>query len=349
MIEAPGTSVKGTVELDGNGEVLTANLPVFNLSDGDKALLKAERGPDGALRVMMRGDVYDGRGFVKSTMAGPSADQAKQPVRDLDIDIRLGTVAGFHGETLRGLDLRMSRRGGNIISFGMNAKLGRDAPIVGDLRSRGGRGGNVFYVEAADAGAFFRFTDTYPKIFGGEMWVTMDPPTSDAQAPQDGILNIRDFSVRGEAALDRVAAGAVAPGSAAVGAARPGVEFSRMRVEFTRTQGRFAIREGIVKGPMIGATTDGYIDYLRDEVRMRGTFVPFYGLNNMFGQIPLFGIFLGGGNNEGLLGLTFEVVGPPGAPTLRVNPISAVAPGLLRKFFEFPTGTPQQSYVDPNR
>src|SRR5256885_3460175 len=52
------------------------------------------------------------------------------------------------------------------------------------------------------------------------------------------ILNIRDFSVRGEAALDRVAAGAVAPGSAAVGAARPGVEFSRMRVEFTRTQGR---------------------------------------------------------------------------------------------------------------
>jgi hypothetical protein len=349
VIEAPGTSVKGTIELDGNGDVLTANLPVFNLSDGDKALLKAERGPDGALRVMMRGDVYDGRGFVKSTMAGPSADQAKQPVRDLDIDIRLGTVAGFHGESLRGLDLRMSRRGGNIISFGMNAKLGRDAPIVGDLRSRGGRGGNVLYVEAADAGAFFRFTDTYPKIFGGEMWVAMDPPTSDAQAPQDGILNIRDFSVRGEAALDRVAAGAVAPGSAAVGAARPGVEFSRMRVEFTRTQGRFAIREGIVKGPMIGATTDGYIDYLRDEVRMRGTFVPFYGLNNMFGQIPLFGIFLGGGNNEGLLGLTFEVVGPPGAPTLRVNPISAVAPGLLRKFFEFPTGTPQQSYVDPNR
>jgi len=94
-----------------------------------------------------------------------------------------------------------------------------------------------------------------------------------------------------------------------------------MRVEFTRTLGRFAIREGIVKGPMIGATTEGYIDYLKDDVRMRGTFVPFYGLNNMFGQIPLFGIFLGGGNNEGLVGLTFEVVGSPSSPTLRVNPI----------------------------
>ena len=118
----------------------------------------------------------------------------------------------------------------------------------------------------------------------------------------------------------------------------PGVEFSRLRVDFTRTLGRFAIREGLVRGPLIGATAEGHIDYLREEVRMRGTFVPFFGLNNMFGQIPVFGLFLGGGSNEGLVGLTYEVVGPPGAPVLRVNPISVVAPGLIRKFLEFPTG-----------
>ena len=45
---------------------------------------------------------------------------------------------------------------------------------------------------------------------------------------------------------------------------------------------------------MIGATIEGYIDYMRDDVHMRGTFVPLYGLNNMFGQIPIFGLFLGG-------------------------------------------------------
>jgi hypothetical protein len=127
-----------------------------------------------------------------------------------------------------------------------------------------------------------------------------------------------------------------------------------MRVEFTRTHGRFAIREAIVRGPLIGATAEGYIDYLREEVRMRGTFVPFFGLNNMFGQIPVFGVFLGGGSNEGLVGLTYEVVGPPGAPILRVNPISVVAPGLIRKFFEFPAGgatgtTRPQNFGDPNR
>jgi hypothetical protein len=122
-----------------------------------------------------------------------------------------------------------------------------------------------------------------------------------------------------------------------------------LRVEFTRSLGRFTVRDGLLKGPTIGGTVDGYIDYHRDDVRMRGTFVPLYGLNNMFGQIPIVGMFLGG-SNEGLLGVTYEVVGPPSAPVLRVNPISAVAPGLLRKFFEFPTGTmAPQSYADPAR
>ena len=82
---------------------------------------------------------------------------------------------------------------------------------------------------------------------------------------------------------------------------------------------------------------------------LRGTFVPLYGLNNAFGQIPIVGLFLGGGDKEGLVGITYEVAGPPGAPTLRVNPISVAAPGLLRKFFEFPSSLPGERFPDVTR
>ena len=342
MLEAPGMAVKGVLEIDSACEVQSASFPVFHLAPDDRASLRADRGPDGTLRVTVRGDLIDGRSFVKSALAGPPGKQ-KQDSKDIDLDLKLGTVVGYHGETLRGLDLRVSRRSGIITSFALNAKLGRDTtPLVGDLRGRGTANRQIVFVESNDAGAFFRFTDTYSKLIGGEMWVALDPQSAD-KAPQEGILNVRDFTVRGEAALDRVAGAAPQPGMPS-----PGVEFSRMRVEFTRSLGRFTIREGIVRGQAIGATVDGYVDYTRDEVRMRGTFVPLYGLNNMFGQIPIFGLFLGG-SNEGLLGVTYEVVGPPGAPVLRVNPISAVAPGLLRKFFEFPTTTSgaAQSYAQP--
>jgi hypothetical protein len=327
VIDGSGTSVKGSIEFDADGQVTSANLPVFALSDGDKANVKIERGSDGQLKVTMRGEVYDGRGFVKSSLGSSSRDKTAHAGPDLDLDLKLGAVAGFNGEAIRAVDVRVSRRNGQIRTFTMNGKLGTDTPLIGDLRGRGNGGKQqVVYFETNDAGSLFRFTDTYPKMFGGQMWVAMDPPAGD-QSPQDGVLNIREFIVRGEAGLDKVVTGAP-------GGAPNGVQFSRLRVEFTRAPGKLILRDGVLRGPIVGATMEGQIDYANSDVRLRGTFIPLYGLNNAFGQIPIVGLFLGG-EKEGLVGITYQVVGAPGRSVLQVNPISAVAPGIFRKPFEF--------------
>jgi len=328
-IAGSGATVKGSLELNDAGDIISANFPAFSVSDGDKVSLKADRGSDGVLRVAMRGDIFDGTNFVKSSLAGVTADKPKQKQVDLDLDIKIATVVGYNGETLRGLDLKLMRRGERIRSFAMNAKIGRDTPLNGDLRLRASDKHQVIFFETDDAGALFRFTDMYPRMFGGQMWVAMDPPTPD-QAPQIGTLYIRNFVVRGEPGLDRVVSGA--PGQAP-----SGVDFSEMHCEFTRVPGRMSVRDGVVRGPVVGATIEGQIDYVKDDVRLRGTFVPFYGLNNMFGQIPIVGIFLGAGSNEGLLGITYETSGPPNAPRITVNPVTAIAPGLLRKFIPTPS------------
>jgi hypothetical protein len=334
VIDGGGVAIKGSLEVDQNGDLMNANFPTYSPSEGDKTSLKAERGPDGVLKVTMRGDVFDGRGFLKSAISGSNSgkDDAKSKLKttDFDIDLKLGAIAGFYGEAVRGVDLKISRRNGAVKSFALSGKLGRDTPVTADLRSPEKGGREVIYIETNDAGAFFRFNDIYSKMIGGQLALAMDPPSADPGA-KEGLINVRDFSVKGEAALDRVAAGGAA-------GAQNGVSFSRLRAEFTRQNGQLAIREGVVKGPTIGATIEGSIDYPANQVRMSGTFVPLYGLNNMFGQIPIVGLFLGGGSNEGLFGVTYEVVGTPMAPVLRVNPISAMAPGVLRKIFEFNTG-----------
>ena len=339
-ITGSGTNVKGTVELDAASDIVAANFPVFSMSDGDKVSLKADRANDGVLRVALRGDVFDGTKFVKSSLAGVAPDKSKERQTDLDLDVKLGAVVGHNGETLRGLDLKLMRRGGRIRSFAMNAKIGRDTPLNGDLRVRARDNHQVIYFETDDAGALFRFTDMYPRLFGGQMWVAMDPPTPE-HPPQEGTLYIRNFVVRGEPGLDRVVAGA--PGQVS-----GGVQFSEMHCEFTRVPGRMAVRDGVVRGPVVGATIEGQIDYVKDDVRLRGTFVPFYGLNNMFGQIPIVGLFLGAGSNEGLLGITYEAVGPPSAPRITVNPVTAIAPGLLRKFIPSPD-TFDHNFIPPSR
>jgi hypothetical protein len=327
LIEGAGGGVKGTIELDASGEVQSANFPSYGFSDGDRASLKIERGPEGALRAVMRGEVYDGRGFVKSAAGGTSANPnpKRRPV-DVDFDMKLGAVVGFNGEALRGVELKLSRRAGEIRSFGLNAKIGRDATLTGDLRGRS-TGRSVIYLESSDAGAFFRFIDVYSRMTGGQVSLAMESPAADNSTLQ-GTLNVRNFAVHDETQLER----AVNNGTQA---RRNAIDFSGMRVEFTRMPGRAALRDGVVRGPLLGGTIDGVVDYAHDDVHLRGTLVPLYGPNNLLGQIPLVGLFMGG-EKEGLFGITYEVVGRPGNPVLRVNPISALAPGLLRKVFEFP-------------
>jgi hypothetical protein len=344
LIDGQGVLAKGTVELDPDGDLQSANFPVFATSDGDKASVRVDRVSDGALRVVMRGDVYDGRNFIKAAMAGPSDPRIKAKHPDLDIDIKLGVVAGNLGETVRGLDWRMSRRGGKIRTFSLNAKIGRDTPLVGEMRARVNNGKPVLYFETNDAGALFRFTDVYQRMIGGKIWIGMDPPAQDGSA-QEGIINVSSFSIRGENALDQVVQNSP---NAGLNNNNNNIEFSQARAGFVRSPGRMTVKDGVLRGPMIGATVEGNIDYVRDQVSMRGTLVPLFGLNNMFGQIPIVGLFLGGGSNEGMFGITYEVGGTTSNPRPIINPISAIAPGVLRKFFEFRAAPDQdRSFADP--
>jgi hypothetical protein len=334
-LESQGGLAKGSVELDQSGDLVSANFPVFALSGGDQVSLRAERGAEGVLQVHVRGEVYDGRQFIKSSLASEPQGGAKQKQPDLDLDVRIGAVAGNNGEAVRGIELKLSRRAGRIRSFNMKARIGRDAPLIGELRLRSRDNHQVLYLETDDAGALFRFADFYPRMQGGKMWMAMDPPTRE-NTPQLGVVSVQNFVIRGEPALDRVM-------SNAPDKARSAVEFTELRAEFTRVAGRMMIRDGVVRGPAVGATIDGQIDLVRDDMRLHGTFVPLYGLNNMFGKIPIVGLFLGGGSNEGLVGITYEAAGPPGSPRVTVNPISAVAPGLLRKFIPTPGAFEQRN------
>jgi hypothetical protein len=349
VIDGPGVSIKGSLEVDQNGDLINANFPTYSPSEADKTSLKAERGADGLVRVTMRGDVFDGRGFLKSAISGNQGREADSKSKtkniDLDVDLKFGAVVGFNGEAVRSAEVKLLRRGGIYRSFMLSGKIGRDTPVTAELVGRGpqGQGRDLIILKTNDGGAFFRFTDTYSKMMGGQMTLALEPPTPDGGA-KEGLLNVRDFSVKGEAALDRTAAG----GPASV---PNGVAFSALRAEFTRQNGMLAIREGVVKGPSIGLTIEGTIDYFGNQVRMSGTIVPLYGLNNMFGQLPVLGLFLGGGSNEGLFGVTYEVVGSPGQPVLRINPISAILPGVMRKIMDFNTGkqyAPAEFHANPN-
>src|SRR3978361_75292 len=111
VIDGGGVLIKGALEVDQNGDLINANFPIYSPSEGDKTSLKADRGSDGVMKLTMRGDVFDGRGFLKSVISGREADaKTKTKNIDFDVDLKLGAVAGYSGEAVRSVDVKMSRR-----------------------------------------------------------------------------------------------------------------------------------------------------------------------------------------------------------------------------------------------
>src|SRR5690606_21165804 len=67
------------------------------------------------------------------------------------------------------------------------------------------------------------------------------------------------------------------------------VQFERGYAEVARGQGRVSLDRGILRGPMIGVSFQGLLSDGNGNMAMTGTFMPAYGLNRIFGEIPIIG------------------------------------------------------------
>ena len=159
--------------------------------------------------------------MVKASMGGQPRDPKSKSIADIDLDIKIGAVAGFNGEALRGLDLRIVRRAGVVRSFNLNGKLGVDASILGrharTQQQRHRQAADLYRKQrrrfAVQVHRHVRENDGRADV--GRRWIRRRP----TMRRRTAYLNVRDFSIRGEAALDRVVAGAP-------GAAPNGVDFT---------------------------------------------------------------------------------------------------------------------------
>jgi hypothetical protein len=294
--------------------------------------------------------VADARPFIRSltSPAGASAREGREkepPARDFEVDLSANILTGYNEEALTGAALKATVRGKELRALQFNGKL-RSAPVSAQLARFGDKGAPVLVVESQDAGATLRFVDVYRRMLGGAL--TLQVTTGDG--PQRGILTVQQFTLKDEPALKRIASTQSQSGTMEerANAVVPRfdtneVEFTRLRAEFGRSASRLEFRDAAIWGAQVGFKASGWIDYGRDRTDISGTFVPAYGLNNAFAQVPLFGPILGGGQNEGLFAVNFRISGQASAPTLTVNPLSAVAPGFLRKLFGAGSGQTEAS------
>ncbi len=335
-LTSEGVEIAGSVNLTKAGDLESAQFSRFALRATDDAELRLSR--EGRQYVVdFRARRFDGRGLVAS-LTRETSGKGGGDKTSLRLSASIEQLTGFNGVSLSGVKLALATAGGETRSLSLSGATSGRARFTLALEGKGAE--RVLNGTIQDTGALLRFADVYKRMRGGVGILSVSMPSA---KDWTGRFKIKRLAITEDPAIRALArTPAVTETRDArrqqllAGAERSGeATFSALDLEFRRAGDALTITEGTLAGPTIGGTVSGRVDLATRTLDMTGTFVPIFALNNLFAKIPILGFALGGGSDEGLIGVTYKLTGAIGDPVLTVNPASAMAPGIFRKIFEY--------------
>jgi len=337
QLQADGVDVAGSVDLTADGDLSRLSFERFQLRPDDSASLSVSRSGSG-YQVAIRGERFDARGLIRQMRADGSEGGENGLGGSLEVSADIDRVMGFNGARIDNLEGQVTFSPTQLRGTDLKGLLNGREPFEFKLQTVDGgrRVDGVF----GDTGTLLKFLDLYERMRGGygNLTVSMASDTN-----WSGIFSVRNLSITNDPAIETLrqrrdlfetddAGRVLIPGRDKSGG---DAGFETLEITFTRAGDVLTITRGALQGAVFGGTVSGTVNLLTQNMDLTGTFVPIYALNNIFANIPILGFALGGGSGEGLLGVTYRVSGPLTEPVLSVNPVSAIAPGIFRKMFEF--------------
>jgi uncharacterized protein YhdP len=187
-------------------------------------------------------------------------------------------------------------------------------------------------VQTNDLGSTLRALNLHDGLIGGRVQIEGNRPQSPAGAPMQGRLQVREFTVQQAPVLARILAAASLPGLLKL-MNNDGLAFTQLAGDFTLADGAITTKQLRLHGGALGLTAKGTVNVKASTIDLKGTIIPFYGLNTLLSHVPLLGTLLSGGKGEGLIALAYYLTGKLANPDVAVNPASVLTPGFLRSIF----------------
>lgn len=327
-------AIAGNVKLSGGG-LASARFDKVLLNKGDSARVDVARQGKG-YSVNVNGAAFDARSLVKLVLGDSDGSGASSGGAAVSVEASIDRLGGFNGETLSNMQLSYKSGQGGKSSYTVSGVTDNGGAVTMNSGTEGG--GRVMRVQSADAGSLVAFLDIYDHMRGGDVDLTL---SGQGDGPMRGQVDAQDFFVVDEPRLGSIVSTTPSGSSRSLNQAvkrdidTSRVQFQRAYATVEKGTGYLKITEGVLRGTTIGATFQGTLFDKNGNINMTGTFMPAYGLNRLFGELPIIGALLGNGRDRGLIGVTFKLEGKAAKPQLQVNPLSVIAPGIFRQIFEF--------------
>ncbi len=343
-------TLQGTIRLNSRtGRMNSFSFPNVSFKLIHNMALVGKLRDNGVLRMSARVKEVDGMRLLRNKFfkkAGKSRRGVQEkPGQDIDLEAKIDLITGGNGAFVSHSQLDIKKRRGKLTQLNFKGKMNGQS-FVGVRLDKNASGNRVLKAESADAGSTFRMLGLYPNVKGGKLSLIVDMDAKGVKG-KSGTLWVKNFDVitskkietrmnsREVFSNDLISKNKSRNSRNRTKVMQTRMEFSQLKAPFSFGDGQFILHDSYVNGPVIGATLRGRIDFRTDRMNLGGTYVPLYDVNSAIGEIPVLSSLLVGRKGEGVFGVTFAIEGPTAKPTVIVNPVSILAPGVFRQIFDF--------------
>lgn len=289
---------------------------------------------DGALNIKAKGPVFDLMPFLASTEsseAEPDPLAPKKKERAMKISLSADKMPALGEQTINKAKAYMEfDTDGDVTQVEYDGLIGKGEISVRFKPDETGK--RAFRLETNDAGSALKGFVAYENIVGGILRIYGEPKGGDLRGDLYGSMQMENFRVVKAPALTRILSLMSLTGVTQL-LGNEGLVFSKMESGFEwrfRPEGNLLIiKDGKTSGSSIGLTFSGVIDRGKKTCDIAGTIIPMTEINSFLSKIPLVGTILGGPG--GLIAATYSMKGPTKDPRVTVNPLSVLAPGIIRR------------------
>jgi uncharacterized protein YhdP len=284
---------------------------------------------EGGWRIDLHGPTLDLSHWIKDFRQ--SSRQSSGGDGPLQIDARLGRLVIGPQREVRDIAAKLSREGADWRAAEFDARFPNGHRL--SLRSANEAGRRDLTFRSDDMGSMLSLLDITDNIVGGQVTVTGQAVEKAGKQVVAGHIEGADYALVRAPVFARLlslpsfsGAGSMLEGS--------GIPFTTLRGDFAYGEDRLVLDNLVAYGGAIGVTGNGVAELGRDRLDLQGTIVPAYALNSILGNVPVIGPLLLGGEGQGLFAANYRVTGSAADPQVSVNPLSALAPGFLRRLFQ---------------
>jgi hypothetical protein len=306
-----------------------ARVDIVHLAVGDNDFAGSLTRRGAGWHAQINGKRVDLHPLLKHALASDKGP----PGPPLSVAARVDRVALGPNRVMQGVSAELSRGGGTWQTVRVDAAFAGGHHLA--FRLGGDEGRHRLSITSDDLGAALKLFDIANNVNGGNLQLTGDLVDEGGKPALHAQIAGSDFSVSRTGVLTRVLSVASYTGLSSM-MSGSGIPFASLHGAFTYTDDRVVLDRLLASGESLGITASGSVDLVHDTLDLEGAIAPANLINSALGKVPVIGSLLMGGEGQSLFAANYELTGLVDDPGVSVNPLSAVAPGILRRLFAVP-------------